>query len=258
MSVAVIGTGVMGTGMAQSLATAGYEVACFDRQPEQLSRARELVLDGRYGLTRGVERGKLTQADAKATLDRLTFTNSLVDAVSGADLVIEAIPEDLTLKMNLFRELDAVTPTRTLLASNTSGLPIAAMAGATTRPDKVIGWHWASPAVVMRMAEIAVTEQTAQSAIDTVVEMALRCGKRPVIVRENVQAWGFVGNRVVNALLREARQVVAEGIVSEEGLDQILTDGWGWPVGPFRMIAGAGEGWGDERESSVKHTHRIY
>ncbi|MEI6744216.1 MAG: 3-hydroxyacyl-CoA dehydrogenase family protein, partial [bacterium] len=166
-------------------------------------------------------------------------------------------PKDLTLKMALFMKLDTLAPPDCVFASNTSGLPIAAMAGVTMRPENVIGWHWASPAVVMQMAEIVITKQTAQSTIDRTINMAVACGKRPVIVRENAQAWGFAGNRVMAALLREARQVVADGVASEDDLDQLLVDGWGWPVGPFKMLSGAADGWGDQRESSIKYTQRI-
>lgn len=257
MEVAVLGAGVMGTGIAQVLATSGYDVRCFDVQPEQLTRARQLVTGGRHGLRRGVERGKLSEADAEAALARMTFTDSLRDAVAAAGLVLEAVPEILAVKIALFRDLDRLAPPSAILASNSSGLPIEAMAAATERPGLVIGWHWASPAVVMPMAEIAVSSRTDQQTIDAVTAMAIACGKRPVVVRENVQAWGFAANRVVAAMIREARQVVAEGVVTEEGLDQLLTDGWGWPAGPFRMLAGAADGWGDDRDSSVQHTQRV-
>lgn len=255
--MAVLGAGVMGTGIAQVLATSGYDVRCFDVNVEQLARARDRVESGRYGLRRGVERGKVTEAAAEAALARMTFTSSLDEAVAEAGLVLEAVPEILALKISLFRDVDRLAPPTSILASNSSGLPIEAMAAATERPGLVIGWHWASPAVVMPMAEIAVSTATSQDTIDAVTAMAVTCGKHPVVVRENVQAWGFAANRVVAAMIREARQVVAEGVASEEGLDQLLTDGWGWPAGPFRMLAGAAEGWGDDRESSVQHTQRL-
>ena len=257
MDIGIIGAGVMGAGIAQTLATAGHSVTCQDISDSAIERAREAIVDGRFGLRAGVERARLTEADADSALDRLRFTTILVDAAQSADLVIDATPEDIALKVRLFAALDRSTPEGCILASNSSGLPIAAMAAATQRPDRVIGWHWASPAVAMKMAEIVVTDRTSESTVRTVTDLARACGKRPVVVRENVQVWGFAANRVMAALLREARLVVQEGVATEEGLDQLLVDGWGWPVGPFTMLNGAVDGWGDGRESSIRHTQRV-
>lgn len=250
-SVAVIGAGVMGAGIAQTLAQAGCQVWCYDISEAQLEQAAAAVETGRYGLGRAVERGKLTEADAEGTRSRLNFTHVLAEAVAEVDLVVEAIPEDLGLKIGLFRELDSITPTAATFASNSSGLPIVAMAGATDRPDRVIGWHWASPPPVMRMAEIVVTDQTDEAVTADIVALAEQCGKSPVVVKDQPLAWGYVGNRIYAAAMREARAVIAEGLVDEEGVDTILTSGWNWPVGPFAMIRGATEGWGDDRKSSA-------
>ncbi len=151
--VGVLGAGVMGAGIAQVVATAGYETVCYDVDAGALERALEHVTTGRYGMERGVERGKLSRADADATIARLTFTASFDDAAR-TDVVIEAIPERLELKQQVFSDLDAAAPAGTILATNTSGFPIAQISGATARPELVIGWHWASPPVVMRLAEI--------------------------------------------------------------------------------------------------------
>lgn len=250
-TVAVIGAGVMGAGIAQTLAQAGVRVSCHDVSEAQLEQAAAVVESGRYGWARAVERGKLTAADAAEAKSRLTFTHRLDEAVAGVDLVLEAIPEDLGLKIGLFRRLDGLVPSAAVLATNSSGLPIAALASATDRPDRVIGWHWASPPPVMRMAEIVITPATDEAVRAEVVELAQRCGKTPVVVKDQPMAWGYVGNRIWMAAIREARAVVAEGIVDEAGVDTILTSGWNWPVGPFAMTRGAAEGWGDERTSTV-------
>ena len=121
------------------------------------------------------------------------------------------MPERLDLKIRVFRELDRLAKPTAILASNTSGFPIAALAAATERPERVIGWHWASPPPVMKLAEIVATEQTSQSTIETVVEVARACGKNPVVVKDTAMAWGFVANRVYFAMLREAQRVVDEG-----------------------------------------------
>jgi 3-hydroxybutyryl-CoA dehydrogenase len=251
----VIGAGVMGSGIAQTLAQAGCEVVCVDVDPAQLERAAQLVETGRFGLSRAVERGKLSEGDAAEARARLAFTTDLAQ-VASCDVIVEAVPEDLGLKMTLLAQLDGLIAGRTILATNSSGLPVIAMARATNRPDRVIGWHWASPPPVMRMAEIVVTPETSDSTRDTVVELARRCGKNPVVVKDDPLHWGYVGNRVWMAAIREARAVVEEGIASRADVDQILQDGWRWPVGPFGMMAGATEGWGDGHRSSVGHTVR--
>jgi 3-hydroxybutyryl-CoA dehydrogenase len=240
--IGVLGAGVMGSGIAQVTATAGYATVCYDVDPEALARGREHVTTGRYGLERGVERSKLTREEADAALARLTFTDSFEDAAH-TDLVIEAVPERLALKVAVFRQLDAAAPPGAVLASNTSGFPIAAMAAATDRPEAVIGWHWASPAPVMRFAEIVRTKVTADATVETVREVATACGKAPVVVRDVDTAWGFVANRVYAAMLVEAQRVVQQGVASAEEVDQLMMDCFRWPTGPFGMVRGAAGGW---------------
>jgi 3-hydroxybutyryl-CoA dehydrogenase len=240
--VGVLGAGVMGSGIAQVTATAGYPTVCCDVDADALATAEARVSSGRYGLDRAVERGKLTRADADAAAHRLTFTGAIED-LAAADLIIEAVPERLALKVAVFRQLDDATPPSTVLASNTSGFPIAALAAATNRAPRVVGWHWASPAPVMRFAEIVSTRDTAPETIDTVCALATACGKRPIVVRDRDTAWGFVANRVYGAMLAEARRVVDDGVASAEDVDQLMVDCFGWPVGPFAMIRGASSGW---------------
>jgi 3-hydroxybutyryl-CoA dehydrogenase len=240
--IGVIGAGVMGSGIAQVTATAGYPTVCVDLDPAALERAREHVTTGRYGFERAVERGKITREAADAALARLELSSTVADAAS-ADLVVEAVPERLDLKIRVFRDLDRAAPPSTILASNTSGFSIAAIAAATDRPDRVIGWHWASPAPVMRFAEIVRTRATSDETIGTVCEIAKACGKNPVVVNDVDTKWGFVANRIYGAALDEARAVVAEGVAKPEEVDQLMMDCFGWPTGPYTMIRGATEGW---------------
>jgi len=240
--VAVLGAGVMGSGIAQMLAVAGYRTVCYDIDAGALTRGREHVATGRFGLAGAVERGKLTRAEADAALERLTFSGSF-DEATQADVIIEAVPEKLDLKIRVFRDLDRLAPRDTILASNTSGFPIQALAAATDRPDRVVGWHWASPAPVMRLAEIVRTAATSDDTITTVCAMATRCGKNPIVVHDTATSWGFVANRVYFAMIREAQRVVDEGIATREQVDQIMTDCFRWPAGPFGMVRGAGSGW---------------
>jgi 3-hydroxybutyryl-CoA dehydrogenase len=242
VKIGVLGAGVMGGGIAQVCALAGDEVTCYDIAPAALDDARMHVTTGRFGLDGAVQRGKVTRADADEALDRITFTTSF-DEAAATDLVIEAVPERLEVKVRVFRDLDRIAPPATILASNTSGLPIAALAAATDRPDRVIGWHWASPAPVMKLAEIVVTTETSAETIATVVDAATRCGKHPIVVKDNPMQWGFVANRVYFAMVREAQRVVDEGIATRDEVDQLMIDCYRWPSGPFGMVKGAGSGW---------------
>ena len=242
--VGVLGAGVMGAGIAQVTATAGYETVCYDVDAGALERALEHVTTGRYGVERGVERGKLSRADADAAIARLTFTSSFDDAAR-TDVVIEAVPEQLELKQQVFRDLDAAAPQGTILASNTSGFPIGHIAEVTGRPELVIGWHWASPPVVMRLAEIVRCERTSDTTVQTIVDIARACDKNPVVIGDAPSGtWGFVANRVYGAMIREANAVVEEGVATPEQVDTLMVDCFRWPVGPFGMVQGARSGWG--------------
>ncbi|HPG24177.1 MAG: 3-hydroxyacyl-CoA dehydrogenase family protein [Spirochaetaceae bacterium] len=245
MRIAVIGAGVMGSGIAQVLAQTGHDVVCTDVDAAALDKARANVTTGRYGVDRAVERGKLSRADADATLARLRFGTDLAAAVADVALVIECVPERLDLKVKVFRELDRLAPADCVLASNSSGFPLAALAAATDRPSRVLVWHWASPPVVMKFAEIVVLPSTDEDAIARVRELAAACGKHPVVVKDQPMAWGYVANRIYAAMLVEAGRVVAEGVASHEEVNRLMVDCFGWPVGPFAMVKGAQTGFGD-------------
>jgi 3-hydroxybutyryl-CoA dehydrogenase/3-hydroxyacyl-CoA dehydrogenase len=232
----------MGSGIAQSLATGGIETVCTDISSDALARAREQVQTGRFGFERAVQRGKLSHADAEAAFARLTFTGEF-DAAANTDIVVECVPERLELKVRTFRDLDAASPEATVLASNSSGFPIAALAAATERPTRVLGWHWASPPVIMRFAEIVVTRETDPEAVTRVEAAARQCGKNPIVVQDAPMAWGYVANRVYFAMIREAQRVVDEGVATPEQVNELMVDCYNWPVGPFAMVKGAGSGW---------------
>tara|TARA_B100001167_G_scaffold155327_1_gene102566 strand:- start:706 stop:1452 length:747 start_codon:yes stop_codon:yes gene_type:complete len=240
--VGVAGAGVMGSGIAQVLAVAGHDVVCTDLAESSLDAAREAVETGRFGVRNAVERGKLTTYQADRALQRLTFTTD-TDALTDRYLVIEAIPELLDLKVRFWRELDAIADRGTIFASNSSGFPVVAMAAATDRPDRFVGWHWASPAPVMRLAEIVRARGTSDETVDAVVAMAEGAGKNPVVVGDTDTRWGYVTNRVYFAMIREAMAVVDEGIAERDQVDQLMVDCFRWPAGPFGMTRGATSGW---------------
>lgn len=241
--IGVMGAGVMGAGIAQVMAIAGHEVVCRDLSEEVIAAAPEGVESGRFGVRGAVERGKLTVEEAESALARLTFTTDLEAAAVGVDVIIEAIPENLALKIRFWRELDALAGPETIFASNSSGFPVAAMASATARADRFVGWHWASPAPVMKMAEIVKGPETSDATVDTVVRLAAAAGKNPVVVNDTDTSWGYVANRVYFAMVREANRVVDEGIAEREQVDQLMMDCFRWPSGPYGMVSGAGSGW---------------
>jgi 3-hydroxyacyl-CoA dehydrogenase len=175
-------------------------------------------------------------------LARLTFTTQLDEALD-VDVVIEAIPEKLGLKLEFWRDADQRAPERVIFCSNSSGFPIEAMAAVVGRADRMIGWHWASPAPVMRLAEIVRGPATSDATVETVVRMAREAGKNPVVVNDTTRAWGYVANRVYSAMVREALRVVDEGIASRQDVDQLMVDCFRWPSGPFGMSKGATSGW---------------
>jgi 3-hydroxybutyryl-CoA dehydrogenase/3-hydroxyacyl-CoA dehydrogenase len=242
MRIGVLGAGVMGAGIAQVMAVAGHQVACHDVSAAALASGRAEVDTGRFGLQSAVQRGKLTGAQAQEALARLDFTDD-VSALHEADVVIEAIPERLDLKVSVLRELDRHCSARTILASNSSGFSIAGLAAATDRGDRVVGWHWASPAPVMKLAEIVRAPSTSDQTVETVVALARAAGKNPIVVKDSAMAWGYVANRVYGAMIREALRVADEGIASKEEIDALMIDCFRWPSGPFSMARGATSGW---------------
>jgi 3-hydroxyacyl-CoA dehydrogenase len=240
----VVGGGVMGAGIAQALAVGGCAVTVRDLNEELIEKARATVTDGRYGLNRGVERGKTTREEADAALSRLTFTTALADLKS-VDLIIEAVPEDLDLKKKVFSELDGIAGATTTFASNTSGLSIADIATVVSdeRRPLFIGMHWFSPAPVMKLVEIVRAETTAEETVQALESLCERIGKVSIRVKDAPGRYGFVANRIYFAAVREAQKVLEEGVASVEDINKAMVHGFNWPVGPLAMIEGATKGW---------------
>lgn len=239
-TVAVTGAGVMGSQISQVLAAAGLTVVLHDVSSDAFATALDRIENGPFGLRASVRRGKLTEAEASAALERISTTTDLGAACQGIDMAIEAVPEVLGLKQEVFKIMDRFAPAHAVLTSNTGGLPITALAHATNRPGRVLGWHWAQPCAVMKVAEVVTTPASDSDAVDAVVQTARRAGKNPQVIRDNPMAWGFVANRVYLQIGREAKRIVAEGVATPEQVDAILRDCFRWPAGPFEMSTGAG------------------
>ncbi|HXY20349.1 MAG TPA: 3-hydroxyacyl-CoA dehydrogenase family protein [Gemmatimonadales bacterium] len=227
-TVAVVGAGTMGHGIAQVAAQAGYAVRLADAVAGAAAAAVERI---RANLEGGVARGKVTAAERDLALARITAGDHVADAAHGADLVIEAAPEDLQLKRDLFAGLAAAAP-EAVLATNTSSLSVAALAAATPAPERVLGMHFFNPVHLMSLVEVVTHDATGAAARDTALEVARRMGKEPIVVRD---APGFASSRLGVALGLEAIRMVEDGVATPEDIDRAMTLGYNHPVGPLRL-----------------------
>jgi 3-hydroxyacyl-CoA dehydrogenase len=244
MTIGVVGGGVMGSGIAQALAVGGARVTIRDVNDEMIAKSRSTIVDGRYGLDRGVERGKTTRADADSALARLSRTTD-IGGLAQVDLIIEAVPEDLELKKRVFGELDGIVEAGAIFASNTSGLAISELNKAVSeaRRPRFIGMHFFSPAPVMKLVEMIHATETSEETIAALEEMCVRVGKATVRVKDAPGRYGFIANRIYFAAVREAQKVLEEGIATPEDINKAMVMSFNWPVGPLAMIEGATKGW---------------
>ncbi|WNI18126.1 3-hydroxyacyl-CoA dehydrogenase family protein [Actinacidiphila sp. ITFR-21] len=225
--LAVIGAGLMGSGIAQVAAQAGYEVTLRDVTDEALARGRDAV---RSSYERFTAKGRLTAEDAEAALARITTTTDL-DAAADADLVVEAVFERIEVKREIFRDLDRIVGDDTVLASNTSAIPITAIAAATGRPERVVGTHFFSPVPMMPLCELVRGHKTDDETLARAREFAEGVGKTCVVVNRDVA--GFVTTRLISALVVEAVKLYESGVASAEDIDTACRLGFGHAMGPL-------------------------
>ena len=226
---AVIGSGTMGSGIAQVLAACGIETRVYDVSADALDRALLLV---RKNLDKGVEKGKVEPAVRAAALARLSVTTDLDRAVAGAQAVVEAVPEDLALKCSLFERLSAALGPEVLLATNTSSLPITKIAAAAAHPERVTGMHFFNPVHIMKLVEVVGTKQSSEEAVSLSLDLARRMGKEPILVRDSP---GFASSRLGIAIGLEAMRMLEGEVASAEDIDKAMTLGYGFPMGPLRL-----------------------
>jgi 3-hydroxybutyryl-CoA dehydrogenase len=229
MNVAVVGAGTMGHGIAQVAALAGYETALTDSNSEALIMAAGRIqknLDG------GVERGKISAQDAQNALGRLAMIEEMEAAVSGADVVIEAVIEDLEIKRELFARLDSSTLPSAILATNTSSLSVTSIAEVTRRPGRVLGMHFFNPVHIMKLVELVRHEQTDSDVIERAREITIKMGKQPIVVTDSP---GFASSRLGVVLGLEAMRMVEQGVAKPEDIDKALELGYGHPMGPLKV-----------------------
>lgn len=228
MKVAVVGTGTMGNGIAQTFAQAGHEVIFKGRSEASLGRAHKAI---EKSLSKMVEKGKMEAAQKDATIARIKDTMSYEDC-SSADLVIEVIAEDMAVKKEIFEILDKVCKPEAILATNTSSLSITEVASFTSRPDKVIGMHFFNPVPMMKLVEVIKGQLTAEDVHNKVIAIAKEIGKTPVSVNE---APGFVVNRILIPLVNEGIGILADGVATAEEIDEAMKLGANHPMGPLAL-----------------------
>ena len=228
-TVGVVGLGTMGAGIAQVCVTAGFRTIGVEVDDALGERARARI---DHFLGRGVEKGRLTADEKDAALDRLETSTDRA-ALSGCDVVVEAIVEELDAKRTLFGELDDVVSAETILATNTSALPVTEIAAATPRPQRVVGLHFFNPAPILPLVEVVRTELTSDESYERAYAFAAALGKEPIRCRDTP---GFVVNRILVPLLNDCVRLVDEAGVTPEDLDRAMRFGLNWPIGPCALV----------------------
>jgi len=227
--VLVIGAGQMGSGIAQVCAQSGYEVILNDISEEALDRG---VSNIERLLSRNVEKERMTEEEKNAVLSRITKSTDLEGSAKEIDLAIEAVVENIDVKKDIFRKLDANVPEHAILASNTSSLPITDIASATNRPERVIGMHFMNPVPVMKLVEIIRGLQTSDETYEVIADMTKKLYKTGV---ESKDFPGFISNRILMPMINEAIYTVYEGVASIEDVDTVMKLGMNHPMGPLTL-----------------------
>ena len=229
MRIGVVGAGTMGAGIAQIAALGGYETFLYEIDEKQLERGLEMV---RNGMRRGAERGRWSDAEANDALELLR-TDTLIEFLRDCDLVIEAAPEDLDLKRNLFDRLAAVCGPEAVLATNTSSLSVTAISAAVPEPQRIVGMHFFNPPALMQLVEVVAGDQSGEPALELATEVARGMGRTPIRARDSV---GFVANRCVRPFFLESLRMLAEGVAPHDEIDRVVRLGAGLRMGPFELM----------------------
>ena len=228
-NIAVIGAGTMGNGIAHVFAQFGYRVNLIDVSQASLDKA--LATIGK-NLDRQLAKEAITESEKQNTLSNLTTFTSLIDGVKGVDLVVEAATENVDLKLQIFKELDAATSENVILATNTSSISITKIAAVTNRPDKVIGMHFMNPVPVMKLIEIIRGYSTSDEVTNLIMEISKKLDKVPVEVNDYP---GFVANRILMPMINEAIYTLYEGVAGVEEIDTVMKLGMAHPMGPLQL-----------------------
>ncbi len=226
-TIAVIGAGTMGAGIAQVCAQAGFRTLLYDLQPTMLDKARKHISGN---LQKAVEKGLLSAEKEQAVWEQLHITDRFDDLV--ADLVIEAVVERKEVKIDLFRQLEAINGEHTIMATNTSSIPVTSIAAGVRRPERVVGMHFFNPAHIMKLVEVISGEATLPAVSESIYQLSLQLGKKPVHAKD---APGFIVNRVARHFYVESLLALEEQVASFEDIDKLL-EARGFKMGPFRLM----------------------
>ena len=227
--VCVVGSGTMGSGIAQVSAQAGYETIMVDMTQELVDRGMNMI---KASLGKFVEKGRMKQEEMEGALARLHTSTDVKEAARNADYVIEAVFERAEVKLPILKQLEEACPKQTILASNTSGIPIGLLASATNRPDKVIGTHFMNPVPLMRGVEIVKSLLTSEETLKVTLDFVSSLGKETVVVKDSP---GFVTNRIMTLVLNEGAKLLEENLANIEDMDKIIRLSFNWPMGPFEL-----------------------
>jgi 3-hydroxybutyryl-CoA dehydrogenase len=231
-TIAVLGAGLMGHGIAQVAAQVGkYEVYLRDIEQRFVDNGMNMI---RSSLQKFLSKGQITEAELNETLARIRPTTDLREAVSKADLIIEAIPENVELKKATFREVDDLAPPHAIIASNTSSISITELGSATKRPEKVCGMHFFNPPQLMRLVEVIRGAKTSDETVQTVLDVAHKMQKETVLVKKDCP--GFIVNRILIPALNEAVALYWEGVADRDDIDKAIKLGLNWPMGPLMLL----------------------
>lgn len=228
-NVAVIGAGTMGNGIAHTFAQSGFKVALVDINEAALQKGMQTITKN---LDRMVVKTKITEAQKSETLNNITTFTNLTEGVEYASLVVEAATENIDLKLNIFKQLDTICPTDTILATNTSSISITQIAAVTSRPDQVIGMHFMNPVPIMKLVEIIRGYNTSDAVTQTIMAMSKTLGKTPVEVNDYP---GFVANRILMPMLNEAIETLYNGVAGVTEIDTVMKLGMAHPMGPLQL-----------------------
>ena len=226
--VMVIGAGQMGAGIAQVCAQAGFAVKLNDREEQFYNRGIQTITKN---ISRNVEKGRMSEEEKQTVLNNITKSLSIDDA-NDVDIVIEAAVENMEIKQSIFKQLDEIAPKHTILATNTSSLPITEIAAATNRPEQVIGMHFMNPVPVMKLVEIIRGLATTDEVYSAIEEMTKKLSKVPVEVNDFP---GFVANRILMPMINEAIYTLYEGVATKEAIDDVMKLGMNHPMGPLQL-----------------------
>jgi 3-hydroxybutyryl-CoA dehydrogenase len=241
-SIGVLGGGLMGSAITQNIIVSGYKAICRDLNDDILKNTRAIIVDSRFGMRVGVERGKLTKEQMEQALANLTLTTKVED-LKNCDIIIETIGggdprqlEDKGLKLRVFAEIDKLVKKEAIFTTNTSVFTIADLAVAVQRRDRFIGMHWFRPANILKAVELTYTADNTEEVIRIMEGFCRRLGKIPVRVKDVPGDTGFIGNRLFLMVMREAQKMVEAGIATPQDIDTVMKEGYGWTLGIFEMV----------------------